>query len=200
MFNILYQANVSFNRMCRSVSNWDWMFETYRITFGSSFWNCLQQQQPPECSQQSSQPHIIAARPQTEEAPRSCPQASDPTPFPAAVASGSSVSQPQAVVQVPAHMHLLCDVVPCPVRSSLASIHRHLSEGIDGSQTKDVSEKTQKPPEHSPPLPPASSGAMGRAELIHQSRSEGGKKEEDETRVSETKKEPSLRKKKKSTR
>ncbi|XP_077951322.1 proline and serine-rich protein 3 isoform X2 [Gasterosteus aculeatus] len=156
--------------------------------------------QPPECSQQSSQPQIIAPRPQTEEAPRSCPKASDPTPFPAAVASGSSVSQPQAVVQVPAHMHLLCDVVPCPVRSSLASIHRHLSEGIDGSQTKDVSEKTQKPPEHSPPLPPASSGAMGRAELIHQSRSEGGKKEEDETRVLETKKEPSLRKKKKSTR
>ncbi|KAL6109052.1 uncharacterized protein ACO6RY_12266 [Pungitius sinensis] len=168
------------------------------------------QQQPPEFSQQSSQQHIIAPRPQINEAPRSCPQAADPSPFPAFVVSSSSVSQPKAIAQVPAHMHLLCDVLPCPLQSSLASIHQHLSEDIDESQTKVVCEKTQMPGnsihnftkerdcEHTPSLP--SSGAMGRAQLIHHSRSEGEREEESQTRESEAKKAPSFGKQKKSTR
>ncbi|XP_031708420.1 proline and serine-rich protein 3 isoform X3 [Anarrhichthys ocellatus] len=162
--------------------------------------------QPPEFSQKSTRPHIPAHRPQTKEAHGSCPQASDPTPFPAFVVSGSSISQPQAIAHVPAHMHLLCDVLPCPIQSSRASTHQHLSESIDESQTKVVCEKTQVPgnsmntftdgrSRERMPSPPASSGAIGRAELIRHKRSERNKKEKNEKKTA-----PSFRKQKKSTR
>ncbi|KAM8869044.1 proline and serine-rich protein 3 isoform 3-T3 [Spinachia spinachia] len=168
------------------------------------------QHRRPEFSQKSSQEHIIAPWPQTKEAPGSSRQPSDPSCFPAFVVSSSSVSQPKATAQVPAHMHLLCDVLPCRVQSSPASFHQHLPEGIDESQTKVVCEKTQmlgnsihqfteeRDREHTPSLP--SSGAVERAELIHHSGSEVEREEKSQTTESKTKKPPSFGKKKKSTR
>ncbi|XP_056300801.1 proline and serine-rich protein 3 isoform X2 [Pseudoliparis swirei] len=172
-----------------------------------------QSARPPEFSQQSTAPHITARHPQTKEAHISCPQASDPSPFPTFVVSGSSVSQPQAIAHVPAHMHLLCDVLPCPMQSS--GTHQHLSESTDEPQNKVACKKTRVPGnlintftdehsrEHMSYLLSASSEATERAELIHNKRSERNKKEKAQTRKSgknETKTATSFRKQKKSTR
>ncbi|XP_074510131.1 proline and serine-rich protein 3 isoform X1 [Sebastes fasciatus] len=169
-----------------------------------------QSTQPPEFSTNS---HIPAPQPPTKEAHRSYPPASDPPPFPAFVVSGSSLSQPQTVAHVPAHMHLLCDVLPCPIRSSRARKQQHISESIDESHTKVVCKKTQVPGnsmntftdepirEHMPAPPPASSGAMER--VIHHKRHEKNKKEKTQTRESEkieNKTAECFRKQKKSTR
>ncbi|XP_054478257.1 proline and serine-rich protein 3 isoform X2 [Anoplopoma fimbria] len=175
-----------------------------------------QSTRPPEFSQKATHQHITAPRTQTKEAHRSVPQGSDPTPFPAVVVSGSSVSQPQAIAHVPAHMHLLCDVLPCPIHSSRASMHQHFSESRDESHTKVVCKKIQVPAnsispftderslENMPSQPPASSGAIDRAEPIYHKRSEKNKKEKSQTRESEENNKkttaPSFRKPKKSTR
>ncbi|XP_029307148.1 proline and serine-rich protein 3 [Cottoperca gobio] len=163
--------------------------------------------QPHEFSQHATHLHITAPRPETKEADASCHPASGPPHFPSL--SGSSMSQPRTLSHVPAHMHLLCDVLPCPIQSSHASMQQNISESID------VCKKTQVPGNsintitdepfraHVPSPPPASSGATERAGLSQHERSERNKKEKAHTRGSEkneNKTAPSFRKQKKSTR
>ncbi|XP_068425218.1 proline and serine-rich protein 3 isoform X2 [Clinocottus analis] len=199
--------------------NWQAPSSSHASDTGQAYKQC-QSTQPPEFPQKSTRPYITAPQPQTKEAHRSCPQALDPTPFPTFVVSGSSVSQPQAVAHMPAHMHLLCDVLPCPIQSSRTNTHQHLSdqhlsESTDESGTKVVCKKTQVPGnlvntftdersrEHMASPAPASSGATEGAELIRHKRSERNKKEKAQTRKSEkneTKTAPSTGKQKKSTR
>ncbi|XP_076593859.1 proline and serine-rich protein 3 isoform X2 [Chaetodon auriga] len=126
-----------------------------------------QSTQPPEFLQKATHPHMTDPHPETKEAHVSCAPASGPPPFPAFVVSGSSVSQPTAIAHVPAHMHLLCDVLPCPTQSSYASKHQSVSESVDESHTKVVRKKTRVPRnsmnavtdepicEHMPSPPPA---------------------------------------------
>lgn len=106
----------------------------------SSFICHLQQQQssqPLEFSPKVTQPHVAAPLSGTTEPHTPCPPASNPHPFPA-----SSDSQPQAIGHVPAHMHLLCDVLPCPMQSS-HSRGQQSSHNIDEFPTKFVHKKTQ---------------------------------------------------------
>lgn len=133
-----------------------------------------QSSQPPEFSYKATRPHMPAYQAETNEAQTSCPADSGPHPLPASVVSGSSVSQPQAIAHVPAHMHFLCDVLPCPVQSSHASRQPIISQIIDESHTRVVCKKTQAPRdsvgtftdepvcEHVPSAPPASFGAVER--------------------------------------
>ncbi|XP_030249195.1 proline and serine-rich protein 3 isoform X2 [Sparus aurata] len=128
--------------------------------------------QPPEFSHKATHPHMAAPRPETNEAQASCPPAPGPHPLPASVVSGSSVSQPQAIAHVPAHMHFLCDVLPCPIQSSHASRQPNVSQSIDESHTRVVRKKTQAPRdsvgtftdepvcEQVPSAPPASFGTV----------------------------------------
>ncbi|XP_073342318.1 proline and serine-rich protein 3 isoform X2 [Pagrus major] len=128
--------------------------------------------QPPEFSHKATHPHIASPQPETNKAHASRPPASGPHPLPAFVVSGSSVSQPQAISHVPAHMHFLCDVLPCPIQSSHASRQPNISQSIDESHGKVVRKKTQAPRdsvgtftdepvcEHIPSAPPASFGAV----------------------------------------
>ncbi|KAM9353403.1 proline and serine-rich protein 3 [Symphorus nematophorus] len=161
-----------------------------------------QNTQPPEFSQKASHPHIAAPQLETREARTSCPPASGPSPSPGFVVSGSSVSQPQAIAHVPAHMHLLCDVLPCPIQSS-----QSISRSIHESHTEVVHKKTQVPGhsintftdepirEHIPSPPAALSGAIEGERPSHHKRSEGNKKE---TKESERKTAVSTRKQRKS--
>lgn len=131
-----------------------------------------QSSQPPEFSHKATHPHMAAPRPETNEAQASCPPAPGPHPLPASVVSGSSVSQPQAIAHVPAHMHFLCDVLPCPIQSSHASRQPNVSQSIDESHTRVVRKKTQAPRdsvgtftdepvcEQVPSAPPASFGTV----------------------------------------
>lgn len=112
---------------------------------------------------------MAAPRPETKAQASSSP-APGPHPLPASVAS--SVPQPQAIAHVPAHMHFLCDVLPCPIQSSHASRQPKVSESIDESHTRVVHKKTQAPRdsvgtftdepvcEHVPSAPPASFGTV----------------------------------------
>lgn len=97
--------------------------------------------QPPQFSQRDAHPHITAPQPETTEAHRSSATA---PPFPATAVSGS-VFQPQSIAHVPAHMHLLCDVLPCPIQSSHTRTHQSISQRLDESQTKVAHKKTQVP-------------------------------------------------------
>ncbi|XP_041648823.1 proline and serine-rich protein 3 isoform X2 [Cheilinus undulatus] len=83
--------------------------------------------QPPEFSEKASHPQIAAAQPETRETLGLFSSSSVPTLLPACAVSGSAVSQPL----VPAHMHFLCDVLPCPIQST------------DESRTKVVHKKAQ---------------------------------------------------------
>ncbi|XP_035862166.1 proline and serine-rich protein 3 [Sander lucioperca] len=164
-----------------------------------------QSTQPPVFSQKASHLHITAPWPETKEAPGPCPPVSGPPP-------GSSVSYPQTVAHVPAHMHLLCDVLPCPIQSSRANTQQNISESEDESQTKVVRKKTRVPGNSvntftdeticelmpSPPL--ASSGAIERVGLSHHKRSERENALTRESGKNERKTAPSFRKQKKSTR
>lgn len=179
----------------------------YRIICIFSFLHYLQQQQStqtPEFSQKATHPHIDATQPETKEAHASCLPASGPHPCPAFVVSGSSVSQPQTVAHVPAHMHFLCDVLPCPMRSSHTSRQQNISKSVDESHTE--GKKTQVPrsstdartdePDHGhiPSTPPAACGAIeggGKA-------SKRDKKESAHTKVSERRTAMSFTKQKKS--
>ncbi len=174
-----------------------------------------QSTQPPELSQTATHRYINAPLPETKEAHRSCPPASVPPPFPALVASGSSVSQPHTIAHVPAHMHLLCDVLPCPIQSSHAEMQQNISQSVDDSQTNVVRKKTQvrrnsmntladEPiREHMPPPPPASPGDLEGEGPSHHKRSDRNRKEKAQTKESEKNEKKtamSFRKQKKSTR
>ncbi|XP_070822719.1 proline and serine-rich protein 3 isoform X2 [Chaetodon trifascialis] len=165
-----------------------------------------QSTQPPEFLQKATHPHIADPQPETKEAHVSCAPASGPPPFPAFVVSGSSVSQPSPIAHVPAHMHLLCDVLPCPTQSSYAGKHPSVSESIDESHTKVVRKKTRVPRnsmnaitdepvcEHMPSPPPAVE-AEGPS---HHKGSERKKKEKAQMEESERKAAMTFRKQKKS--
>ncbi|AWO96803.1 putative proline and serine-rich protein 3 isoform 2 [Scophthalmus maximus] len=101
--------------------------------------------QPPEFSQKEPRPHINAPQLEAKEALRSFPSSSAPTPSPALVVSGSSVSHHPTLAHVPAHMHLLCDVLPCPIQLSHATAQQNISQRSDEFHTKVVSKKTQAP-------------------------------------------------------
>lgn len=95
--------------------------------------HCLQYQQStqPEYLCNSTRPYMTASQ---SEPSTSCFQASGPCPVPAVVTSGGSVSQP--LPTVPAHMHFLCDVLPCPIQSSHASKQHVTSRDIAVSHVK----------------------------------------------------------------
>ncbi|XP_045900139.1 proline and serine-rich protein 3 isoform X1 [Micropterus dolomieu] len=169
----------------------------------------------PEFSQKATHPHITAPQPEATEAYQLCPPASGPPPFPAFVVSGSPVSQPQTISHVPAHMHLLCDVLPCPIQSSHARTQRNISQSTDESQSKVVRKKSQVPGkpmntftdepicEHMPSPPPASCGAIVGEGPSHHKRSERNRKENAQEKESEKKEKKtamSFRKQKKSSR
>lgn len=108
--------------------------------------------------------------------------------FPAFVVSGSSVSQPQAIAHVPAHMHFLCDVLPCSIQSSNVGRQQGISQNIEshievGKVRSQVSESLQKtfPNEtiqkHIPYSQPASPEAIEKEEPSHHRRHESNKDE-----------------------
>ncbi|KAM9852304.1 proline and serine-rich protein 3 [Aulostomus maculatus] len=93
---------------------------------------------PPEAPQTASASCITAHQPESEPAPGLCHPASSLPAIPSFAVSGSVASQ----THVPAHMHLLCDVLPCPIRSSHAHIRQSFSHHQQESATIDVPEKT----------------------------------------------------------
>ncbi|XP_062278950.1 proline and serine-rich protein 3 isoform X3 [Scomber scombrus] len=157
---------------------------------------------PPE----PSHSHITAPQPVTKDTHGLCPPA----------ASCSSVSQPHAIAHVPAHMHLLCDVLPCPIQSSHASEQQSISQRLDESPTKVAPKKTQnsgksketsvdeKIHKHNPSPSPASSGAVqGECTRSHHKITERNKKEKAQTKDlerNEKKKVVAIRKQKKLSR
>ncbi|KAM4735260.1 proline and serine-rich protein 3 [Anableps anableps] len=102
-----------------------------------SFW-------PPHLSERDAHPHMTAPQPEITEAhKRGAPAPSPPHFLTAALPSSSLMSQPQALSHVPAHMHLLCDVLPCPNQSSLANDDQSTSQKLSEPQPKVVHKKTQ---------------------------------------------------------
>ncbi|XP_028985701.1 proline and serine-rich protein 3 isoform X2 [Betta splendens] len=164
-----------------------------------------QQSTSAEIPQKAANPNITFPRPEFKEASESFPPLSNPPVCPNIV-SGFSVLQPQTIAHVPAHMHLLCDVLPCPVQSSHASVQQRIPQTSDESRAQVIYKKT---PFHSEPTlehvsssPPASSGAEGEWSSHHR-KQEQNKKERKQTRESERRdKAPSAstRKQKKSSR
>nr|XP_043889875.1 proline and serine-rich protein 3 isoform X1 [Solea senegalensis] len=145
--------------------------------------------QCPEFSLKDIHPHITAHQPNDKEALSSSRLASGPSPPPAFVVSGSSVSQHQALAHVPAHMHLLCDVLPCSIHLSHASAQQNISQDLDEFHSKFVSKKTQVPDDQidiftEEPIREcmsssthASSGAVEKEWPLRNKRSENNKKE-----------------------
>ncbi|XP_035988073.1 proline and serine-rich protein 3 isoform X2 [Fundulus heteroclitus] len=122
--------------------------------------------QPRQFSERDAYAHGTVPRAEITEAHRLSPPL-----LPAAVVPSSSMtSQTQALSHVPAHMHLLCDVLPCPGQSSRATGEQTFSQMVSEPQTKVVHKKTQVSESLSgtnsdglikecrPPSPPASSG------------------------------------------
>ncbi|XP_017281919.1 proline and serine-rich protein 3 isoform X2 [Kryptolebias marmoratus] len=102
-----------------------------------------QSSHPPQFPQRDAHLHIAAPQPETRESHRLFDSSPCPPPFPAGIASGSSVSQ--TLTHVPAHMHLLCDILPCPVQLSHNKETQIFSKRLDQPQTKVVHKKTQIP-------------------------------------------------------
>ncbi|KAM3873387.1 proline and serine-rich protein 3 [Diretmus argenteus] len=101
--------------------------------------------QPPETSQRVPPTFINAPQPEAHGLHPG------PSASPAFPVSSSSVSklQTETDAHVPAHMHLLCDVLPCPTQSSLPSTQQRSSRRLDGSRTKGVPKKAQQVLENS---------------------------------------------------
>ncbi|XP_008283222.1 proline and serine-rich protein 3 isoform X2 [Stegastes partitus] len=165
---------------------------------------------PPQSSQRDTHPPITASQPETKEAHRSCPPEPHHPPFPAFVVSGSSAPQPQTIAHVPAHMHYLCDVLPCPIQSSHAKEQQSISQRFDEPQTKFAHKKIQVSGnstntftdvplgEHVSSSLPASSGATEGERPSHQKLPERNKKKKAEMKESEKKTSESIRQQKKS--
>ncbi|XP_026227495.1 proline and serine-rich protein 3 [Anabas testudineus] len=142
-----------------------------------------QSTQPPEFSQKAT--HNTEAK----EAHGACPVTSSPPPFHSVVVSGSSISQTQAIAHVPAHMHLLCDVLPCPVKSTHASAQQSISLTSNESQAKVVHKKTKVPGntneepsfKHASSSPPVSSGTVEEEKPSHHKKQERTRKEKAQT-------------------
>lgn len=65
-----------------------------------------------------SHPQVAAPQPETNKTHNPIPPPAGPPCLPAFVLSDYSVPQPHSVPPVSPHMHLLCDVLPCPINSS----------------------------------------------------------------------------------
>uniref|UniRef100_A0A3Q1GK08 Proline and serine rich 3 n=1 Tax=Acanthochromis polyacanthus TaxID=80966 RepID=A0A3Q1GK08_9TELE len=153
---------------------------------------------PPQSLQRDTHAHVAAPEPETEETNRPRPPDPDHLPFPAFVASGCSASQPHTVAHVPAHMHFLCDVLPCPSQTSHVRAKQSIPQRSDEPQTKVANKKTQvsenytnifsnvPPGEHVSTSLPASSGAIEEERLSHQKLSERNKKKKAEKKTSES--------------
>ncbi|KAM7420549.1 hypothetical protein PAMA_014997 [Pampus argenteus] len=151
---------------------------------------CKQHQsvQPPETPKRASYSYITASQTETNEDQRPCPTA---------FTSGSAVSQPQYIAHVPAHMHLLCDVLPCPIQSSNANTQQHISQRLDESLTNVVTKETQNPRKsmdtsadelirkHIPSPPPTSSTAIQGEWPSHHKKTERNKKAKPQIKDSE---------------
>ncbi|KAF7657241.1 hypothetical protein LDENG_00029910 [Lucifuga dentata] len=149
--------------------------------------------QPADPLKRPAHPYIIAPQSETKEERGPCPPETGPSPFPAFVVSNSSPAQPQANACVPAHMHFLCDVLPCPMQSSPPSEQQRTSSLLDGSRTKVECNNTQvlgnatagftdKPvSKHMLCLSSASSGAT-QEQPCHHRRAERNKKKKAQTK------------------
>ncbi|XP_062254656.1 proline and serine-rich protein 3 [Platichthys flesus] len=124
----------------------NWLASSLRHpSAGEHTYKHQQHSQLPEFSQKDSHPLITAPLPEAKEVLTTFPTASGPPPSPAFVVSGSSVSHQQTLSHVPAHMHLLCDILPCPIQSSHVGAQQNISQRTDEFHTKVVSKKTQVP-------------------------------------------------------
>ncbi|XP_041844213.1 proline and serine-rich protein 3 [Melanotaenia boesemani] len=156
--------------------------------------------QPCKFSQSDAAPQA-----ETTEAKIMYPPAPSPQPFPAYVLSGSSVSQPQALANVPAHMHLLCDVLPCPIQPSRSEGEKNISQRLDESKSTVIHKKVQVPDDgpfgaHQSSSPYASCETTEREEHSHQKVPEKTKKKRAESKEPEKKMALSTRQQRKSAR
>lgn len=128
----------------------------------------------------------MLSKPEVKEAHRSSPPVSGPTPSPAYVVSGSSVPHPHSIGHVPAHMHLLCDLLPCPIQSTHALAQQNISQGLDDTRvTGDSTDIVTDAPirEHTSSATHASPGVMGKERLeIEKKPSTSTKKQKKSTR------------------
>uniref|UniRef100_A0A1A8EQI2 Chromosome 19 open reading frame 55 n=1 Tax=Nothobranchius korthausae TaxID=1143690 RepID=A0A1A8EQI2_9TELE len=90
----------------------------------------------PQFPQRDAPPHIPAPQSEITNVPDS-----SPLPIPSVVVSTSPPSQPH----VPAHMHLLCDILPCPIQSSHAQEKLNIPQRLDEPQTKVIHKEVQVP-------------------------------------------------------
>ncbi|KAM4567716.1 proline and serine-rich protein 3 [Fundulus diaphanus] len=103
-----------------------------------------QNSQPRQFSERDAYAHGTVPRAEITEAHRLGAPGPSPPLLPAAVLPSSSLtSQTQALSHVPAHMHLLCDVLPCPSQSSRTTGEQNFSQRRSEPQTKVVHKKTQ---------------------------------------------------------
>lgn len=155
------------------------------INFLPYFIYCLQHQQSTQ-TEYSSHPHVMASQ---SEPHVSCFQTSSPSLVPAFVASGSVDSQSQPVASFPAHMHFLCDVLPCPIQSSHASGQQIITPDISKSHVKTKVPENNLPNEPiCKPVPfsqPAFSEAEERGRSSHHKIPERKKKEKLRTKDAE---------------
>lgn len=112
-------------------SAFSWQASSLVDTSASGLPHMQQSSQPPQFSERDAHPLMAAPAP------------SRPQPLAAVVPSPSSVFETQALSHVPAHMHLLCDVLPCPNRSSLANREQNVSQKFSEPRTKAAHYKTQ---------------------------------------------------------
>ncbi|KAK2844412.1 hypothetical protein Q5P01_011071 [Channa striata] len=150
----------------------------------------------PEFSGKATSLHMTVPQQEATEAHESYSSAAGPLPFPNFVVSGSSVPQPQTITHVPAHMHLLCDVLPCPIQSSDPSVQQTFVESKDKivhKQTKVPRTSYEGPTlEHVSSSPPAPSEAIEEEWSSHQKRSERNRKENTQNTVTSVKKQKKL--------
>ncbi|XP_029929222.1 proline and serine-rich protein 3 isoform X2 [Myripristis murdjan] len=160
----------------------------------------------------SGQPH----EKDNKEAHGPCPSATDSPPSPPFPVSSPLVSKLQSGAQVPAHMHLLCDVLPCPTQASHHSTRQRCSQHLDDLRTKASPPKTQSAnstdmcssasteepiSKHMSSPPFASSGTTEEEWPVHHRRAESNNKEKAQTKPSEkNEKRMPVRKQKKSAR
>ncbi|XP_034553468.1 proline and serine-rich protein 3 isoform X2 [Notolabrus celidotus] len=169
--------------------------------------------QPLDVLEKATHPQIAAPRLDTKEAPGSCTPSSAPAPLPAFVVSGFPASQPQTPGHVPAHMHFLCDILPCPIQASHLSTEQNILQRMDETPTNVVRKKahvtgnlikTATPVcEHISVQPQAPSASIERERPCQQRSTERNKKEKSQTKELEKHKKKasiSYREQKRSTR
>ncbi|XP_029360342.1 proline and serine-rich protein 3 isoform X2 [Echeneis naucrates] len=156
---------------------------------------------PPECTQLNTHPHtIIAPQPEVKDGHRPHAPVSGPHPSP--------VSQPLSIAHVPAHMHLLCDILPCPIQSTHVSAQQKISQKLDkvhpkadGNSADIATDEATREPISTPEC--ASSRAEEEKWPLHSTKAEINKKEKAQTKESENSEKKtanSIRKHKKSRR